>query len=202
MTFQSPERAWSRSFKRVAQSLSNQPLPKEIATEVISGLKERREEGNDVNIADMTASLIITDGETLQEVWEEIVQPGLVEVARSYGSAGIIVRITRSYLDNPDIARQGARHAAPFFISLQVNTDQPVFDISKSAFRKGLESLEADPSGFSLIRMVHNPDFFAIKKRVDPHYEITNALIRYGFSRYQRVYRQLENLEKAPVQGK
>lgn len=199
MAFQSPEYVWNRFFKKQVQSLSNQSLPKQEALEVIRQLKEKKEQGADVNIADMTASLVITDGEALQEVWEEVVQPGLVRVASNYGSAGIIVLITRAYLDDPDIARQGARYAAPLFRSLQINSDQPVLDVSKSALRKGLQSLELDPSGFSLIRMVHNPDYFAINKSADPYYRITNALIRYGFTRYQRVYRQLGQV---PTQGK
>lgn len=199
MSSLSPERAWNKFFKEQVQLLSNQSLPKQEALEIIRQLKENKEQGIDTTIADMTALLVVTDGEGLQEVWEEVVEPSLVQVAHNYGSAGMIVLTIRAYLDNPDIARQGARYAAPLFRSLQVDPGRPVLDISYSAFRKGLESLELDPSGFSLIRMVHNPDFFAINKRTDPYHEITNALIRYGFTRYQRIYRQLEQV---PTQGK
>lgn len=191
----SPEHFWQSFFQREVKNLSNLSLPEDEALKVIEQLKEQREQNIDVNIADMTASVIINDGKNLEEIWEEVIQPGLVRVAVNYGSAGIIVSYTRAYLDNPDVARVATRHAAPLFGST-TDSGQSVLEISQSALRKGLELLDLDPSGFSLIRMVHNPDYFSIMEELDPHFRITNALVRYGTTRYQNVYKQLAKLEK------
>lgn len=191
----SPEQCWKLAFKEeVASLVTRTLLPNEIF-KINEELKGKQEQGFNLDTTDATTQIVINEGKGLQEIWEEYVEPGLVEVANHFGSAGIIVSSTKQYLDNPDVARRGARHAAPVFRLLQENPDRSLLEISKSALRIGLQSLDQDPSGFHLIKAVHNPDYFGALQRITPYPHISIGLVRYGATRYRNLYNQLINAQ-------
>lgn len=147
----------------------------------------------DVNLADISASIVISDGEKLEGNWEQYVQPGLILIAKEYGSAGLLVRAARACVDDPDIAQQRTRYTASIFRPFKKTPDEPVLDISLNTLREGLSLLETDQSGISFIKTAHSPDFFSIQEVLNRQYSrIAIALIRYGFTRYQMMYKQLE----------
>ncbi len=202
MVYKSPEHFWYSFFQQEVQSFSITHLPPDGALEAISQLREKQKQGIDINIADLAASVVINDGKGLQEIWEIAVEPNLVPVAGNYGSVGIIFASARAYSDNPDIARIAARYSAPQLAKYpkEIDPNQSVLKISESALNKVLKSLDPDPSGFSLIRMVYTPYFFSsMEKYGGPHFRISQALVIYGCRRYREVYRQLETMQAEEI---